>query len=120
VGPRGGGTVLQATIAHIDEGDVSKLRSWLVSLADRRSELRESYRRHGTRHELFLLIRTRPQPILLLLAEVENDEEAASSFLRSNLPIDVEFKTLVQEISPEEAEVELLYDSAVYVGTVPS
>jgi hypothetical protein len=112
--------VLQATIARIDEDDVSKLRSWLASLSDRRSELRESYRRHGTRHELFLLIRTLPLPILVLVAEVENDEEAASSFLRSNLPIDVEFKTLVQEISPEEAEVELLYDSKAYVGAARS
>jgi len=108
--------MLQATIAQIDDDDVSKLRRWLGSLSERRGELRESYRQHGTRHELFLLIRTRPRPILVLIAEVENDEVAASSFLRSNLPIDVEFKRLVQEISPDEADVELLYDSSAWVG----
>jgi len=108
--------MLQATIAQIDDDDVSKLRGWLASLSERRAELRESYRQHGTRHELFLLIRTRPRPILVLIAEVEDDAAAASSFLRSNLPIDVEFKRLVREISPDQADVELLYDSSVWVG----
>lgn len=106
--------MLQATIARIDEEDVAELRRWLASLGSRRRELAESYRTHGTRHELFLLIRTSPRPILVLVAEVEDDAAATRSFLRSNLPIDVEFKALVQEISPETAEVELLYDSSVY------
>ncbi len=108
--------MLQATIGRIDHDDVSELRDWLASLSARRAELQESYRTHGTRHELFLLIRTRQRPILVVVAEVEDDEQAKESFLRSNLPIDVEFKTLVQQISPEEAEVELLYDSSLYVG----
>jgi hypothetical protein len=107
--------VLQATIARVDEEDVSELRGWLASLSVRRKELRESYRTHGTRHELFLLIRA-PEPILVIVAEVDDDQLAAGSFLRSNLPIDVEFKQLVQSMSPELAEVELLYDSSEFVG----
>jgi hypothetical protein len=110
--------VLQVKIARIDDDDVSELRTWLASLIARRDELRESYQTHGTRQELFLLIRTRLIPILVFVAEVENEERAAESFLRSNLPIDVEFKTLFQEISPEEAEVELLYDSLTYAGVL--
>jgi hypothetical protein len=107
--------MLQATVARIDEEDVARLRTWLESLRERRKELQESYRQQGTHHELFLLIRTRHLPILVLVAEVDDVEQATKSFLRSNLPIDVEFKSLVQEISPEEAEVELLYDSSTYV-----
>ena len=112
--------MLQATVARIDEEDVSELREWLGSLSARRAELQESYRIHGPRHELFLLIRTRHLPILVVIAEVEDDEQAKESFLRSKLPIDVEFKTLVQQISPEEAEVELLYDSSRYAGGMPA
>jgi hypothetical protein len=108
--------MLQATIGQIGEDDVSELRRWLAILGSRRDELRESYDKHGTRHELFLLIHTHPRPILVIVAEVADDEQATDSFLRSNLPIDVEFKTLVQEISPEAAEVELLYDSSTYFG----
>ncbi len=110
--------MLQTTIARVNEEDVPRLRSWLSSLSSRTDELRESYRQQGTRHELFFLVRTRRAPILVLVAEVESDEHATRSFLHSELPIDVEFKALFQRISPEEAEVELLYDSTRFVEIV--
>ena len=109
--------MLQTTIARVDEEEVPQLRSWLASLSSRRDELRESYRQQGTRHELFFLVRTRRMPILVLISEVDDVEQATRSFLASELPIDVEFKALFQQISPEEAEVELLYDSTRYVDT---
>lgn len=108
--------MLQLMAARIEEAQVETLRSWIDSLQVRRTELRESYDRHGTRHELFLLVHLRRQPLLVIVAEVENDEHAARSFLRSNLPIDLEFKALFQEMSPQEAEIELLYDSSIYTG----
>jgi hypothetical protein len=107
--------MLQTTFARIDEEDVPRLRSWLSLLSSRRDELRESYQQQGTRHELFFLVRIRRLPILLLIAEVDDTERATRSFLQSELPIDVEFKALFHEISPGEAEVELLYDSSNYV-----
>lgn len=109
--------MLITTIARVDEEDVPRLRSWLADLDARRGELRESYRQQGTRHELFFLIRTREEPLLVLISEVADVEQATRSFLVSNLPLDLEFKTLVQEMQPEQADVELLYDSANYVGT---
>jgi hypothetical protein len=108
--------MLQTTIARVDEKDVPQLRSWLASLSSRREELRESYRQQGTRHELFFLVRTRRTPILVLISEVDDVEHATRSFLESELPIDVEFKSLFQQISPEEADAELLYDSANTLG----
>lgn len=112
--------MLNTTIARVDEEDVPILREWLSSLATRRDELRESYRTQGTRHEQFFLVRTRRTPILVLISELENVEEGTRTFLASELPIDVEFKSLYQEISPEEAEVELLYDSTQYLGDSPA
>lgn len=108
--------MLHTTIARVEEEDVPRLRSWLATLGSRRSELRESYHTQGTRHELFFLVRTRREPILVLISEVDDVEQATRSFFQSQLPIDVEFKTLFQELSPEEAEFELLYDSAHFVG----
>jgi 2-phosphoglycerate kinase len=110
--------MLYTRIAHLENDDVERLRSWLASLSARVDELRQSYRDEGTRHELFFLIRTRRRPILVLISEVEDVEQATRSFLASQLPIDVEFKSLIQESSLAEAEVELLYDSAAYLGTV--
>lgn len=108
--------MLQATIARIDEDDVGILRRWLADLRARPDELRESYRTHGTRHELFLLVRSGDAPILLLIAEVEDDERASDSFLRSELPIDVDFKKLIQGFEPQDAEVEMLYDSSLLLA----
>lgn len=107
--------MLYTTIARVDEEDVPRLRSWLAGLSSRRDELRESYRQQGTHHELFFLVRTRRSPLLVLVSEVDDAERAVRSFLRSELPIDVEFKAMFQEISSQEAEVELLYDSAEHV-----
>lgn len=107
--------MLLTTIARVEEEQMPRLRSWLASLASRRGELRESYKLQGTRHEQFFLIRTRGLPVLVLISEVDDVDRATSSFLRSNLPIDVEFKSLVQEISPGEVDLELLYDSATYL-----
>jgi hypothetical protein len=108
--------VLHATFARVAEEDVARLRSWLDSLSARRSELRESYRQQGTQHELFFLIRAPDTPILVLISQVENIEHASSSFLRSNLPLDLEFKTLVKEMSQSIAGVELLYDSSQHLA----
>ncbi len=107
--------MLNAVFARVEEDDIPRLRAWLASLSDREDELRESYRRQGTRHELFFLVRTAQAPLLVLISEVRNLERAAASFLRSNLPLDLEFKSLVQEISQLESDVELLYDSSKHV-----
>lgn len=112
--------MLHARIARIDPADVPRLRSWLAELGERRAELAQSYRTHGTRHELFLLVRTAREPLLVVIAETESNEAAAESFLHSQLPIDREFKSLVQEISYEEAEVELLYDSSRLIPVGPA
>jgi len=112
--------MLHTTIARIDEADVPRLREWLKSLAARREELRESYRTQGTRHEQFFIVHTRRMPLLVLISELENVEDGTKTFLASELPIDVEFKTLYQQISHEESDVELLYDSARYLGDAPT
>jgi Tfp pilus assembly protein PilO len=107
--------LLNATFAHVAENDIPRLRSWLASLSGRRDELRKSYQRQGTRHELFFLIRTQLGGLLVLISEIEDIERATSSFLLSNLPLDVEFKNLIQEISRLAPGVELLYDSSDHV-----
>ena len=108
--------MLHTKIARIDEEDVPRLREWLGSLSSRREELRESYRTQGTRHELFFLVQTRRSPLLILITELDDVARGTESFLRSELPLDVEFKTLFQDLEPEEAEVELIYDSATHFG----
>ena len=108
--------MLIARFARIDHRQLARLRRWLFSLDGRREELRDSYRRHQTRHELFFVVGQAPSLLLVLLSEVESIEQASASFLRSNLPIDVEFKSLVQEIANPELGVELVYDSRRFLA----
>ena len=111
--------MLNATFARVSEEDLPRLRSWLAGLDARRDELAESYRREGTRHELFFVIRASPDPIVVLISEVADLEHAVSSFLRSNQPLDLEFKSLVMDIAENESDVELLFDSARVLGSPP-
>jgi len=111
--------LLNASFAAIQETDVPVIREWLASLAERRDELRESYRNQGTRHELFFLVRA-PDPVLVLISELDDVEQGSVTFLRSRLPLDLEFKSLVQTVSNGEMLVaELLFDSATLVEAQP-
>lgn len=107
--------MLNASFAAIDEADLPVIRAWLASLGERRDELRESYRRQGTRHELFFLVRA-PNPVLVLISELDDVEEGSDTFLRSRMPLDLEFKSLMQDVSDGEMMLaELLFDSATLV-----
>lgn len=108
--------MLNASFAAIEEKDVPVIRAWLASLAERREELRESYRQQGTRHELFFVVRA-PDPVLVLISELDDVEQGSVTFLGSRLPLDLEFKSLVQTVSNGEMLVgELLFDSASLLG----
>jgi len=61
--------MLNATFARVSEEDLPRLRSWLAGLDARRDELAESYRREGTRHELFF------KSLVMDIAENESDVE---------------------------------------------
>jgi hypothetical protein len=112
--------MLYATFTRIRQEGAVRLRDWLGGLSSRREELRESYRQQGTRYELFYLIEGSDGPVLVTMTEFEDLEQARASFLASQLPIDREFKALMQEISRGHPPVELLYDSSVRPGLAAS
>ena len=109
--------MLNTTFARIDEADVPRMRQWLESLHARREELQASYERQGTRHELFFLVRTDDSVVLVLISELADLEQGTESFLRSDFPLDVEFKILVQSLTWFDEGVELLYDSSKFVDS---
>ncbi|MDJ0868143.1 MAG: DUF6176 family protein [Myxococcota bacterium] len=104
--------MLNATFVRIRRQDVARLRAWLAELPARRTELAEAYRLEGTRHELFFLVEGESGPVLVLLSELADRERGRASFLRSRLPIDLEFKELIGAIEDGDVAAELLYDSA--------
>lgn len=106
--------MIRMTFVRVSRDAVPRLRAWLDGLAGRRQELAESYRRQHTQHECFYLLggddRDR-DPLLVISSESWDLEAGATEFLGSELGIDVEFKTLVQEIGVIDPDVEVLFDS---------
>ncbi|MBW2292554.1 MAG: hypothetical protein JRG94_09605 [Deltaproteobacteria bacterium] len=105
--------MLNVTFVQINETEVPRLRAWLDTLSSRTAELAESYRLQHTRQELFYLIEGREHPTLVIVSESADLQAGAKEFLSSELSIDVEFKTLIQDISIADPAVELVYDSTL-------
>jgi hypothetical protein len=103
--------VINLTFVRIAEADVPRVRAWLAGLEDRAAELAESYRCEHTRQELFYLIDGREDPILVIAAESGDPKAGAQTFLGSKLPIDAEFKAMIQEVGTVLSGAELLFDS---------
>lgn len=109
--------MIHVTFARVRGDDVPRLRAWLEALPARRAELAEAYAREGTRHELFYLVETgSASALLVLVSELEDTARGSESFLRSQLPLDVEFKQLIQDVARGEPRVEPLFDSADVLG----
>jgi hypothetical protein len=103
--------LIHVTFVRIARDQVPRLRAWLAGLVDRRNELAESYRRQHTRRELFHLVEGSDGPLLVITSESDDLRAGTEEFLNSELAIDVEFKTLIQEIGEGESGVEKVYDS---------
>ena len=108
--------MLHVTFVRISEEGASRLRSWLASLGSRRAELAESYRRQNTRHERFYLLPGEDGPTLVVVSESSNFDEGAREFLRSEHPIDREFKQIIQDGQGRELDAERVYDSRDFVS----
>lgn len=103
--------LIKMTFIRVSKEKVPRLRAWLDALATRRQELAESYRRQHTQHERFFLVDGEGTPLLVIASESWDLQAGATEFLGSGLGIDVEFKTLIQEIGVIDPDVELLFDS---------
>lgn len=105
--------MLNVTFVQITESEVPRLRAWLDTLSSRKAELAESYRLQHTRQEFFYLIEGREHPMLVIASESADLQSGAKEFLTSELAIDVEFKTLIQDIAVMDPAIELVYDSTI-------
>lgn len=109
--------MLNATFLRVREDGVPRLRAWLDGLAARRGELQATYRAEGTRHEQFFLLRDGEGPVLVLVTELHDRDTGGRTFLGSDMPLAVEFKRMIQDVTAGPPPFELVYDSAHLPGT---
>lgn len=108
--------MLNTTFLRVREDGLPRLRAWLAGLPSRREALRETYEAEGTRHEQFFLLRDGDGPILVVVTELRDRREGGETFLRSDMPLAVEFKTIIQEVADGPLVCEKLYDSTLVAG----
>ncbi|MDX1649245.1 MAG: DUF6176 family protein [Myxococcota bacterium] len=104
--------MLNATFLRLREDAVPLLREWLDGLAVRSDELFATYDAEGTRHEQFFLLRDGVGPVLVLVTELHDRDSGSRTFLASDMPLAVEFKRIIQQVTDGPAPCELVFDSA--------
>ena len=104
--------MLNTTFLRVREENLPELRGWFGRLPARRKELLAVYAAEGTRSEQFFLLRGEDGPVLMIVTELEDRRRGGEAFLRSDVPLAVEFKRLIQATSDGPPRCEVLYDSA--------
>lgn len=106
--------MLEVRFIHVRQDRIARLRQWMAELAERGDEVRESYRREGVRHEHAFLLECGEGALLVYVMEVADPERARAAFAGSRLPIDLEHKRVIEEVSigpaPAESLLELCLD----------
>ena len=102
--------MLRVSIRKVREGEVERLRAWLVQLNRRRDEVLETFAQEGVRHEQAYLLDTGSGHVLVYAMELEDEEKARAAFAASTLPIDAEHREVIDRAVGEPAGAELLYD----------
>lgn len=87
---------LQCVRIPVRDGQTERVAAWIRSLNGRLEEVRDALEAEGIEAETVLLEPGDPDH-LLVLVRARDLVEANAAFLRSQAPVDVEFKALMQE-----------------------
>lgn len=92
---------------------VDRLRLWMAELEQSRDEVVKTFKQETVRHEQAYLLEHKDSPIFVYAIQVQDAEVGRKAFQESTLAIDLEHKQIMEELSLEPAEAELLYDVAL-------
>ena len=102
--------MIKLAIRRVKPGKESQLRGWMEQMNSRRSEVLETFRQEGVRHEQAYLLQTADGSILVYAMEAPDHGRAAAAFAQSALPIDLEHKRIMAEVLGDGVPSELLYE----------
>jgi hypothetical protein len=102
--------VLEVRFIRVRQDGVARLRQWMAELAERSDEVRETFRREGVRHERAFLLDHGGEALLVYAMESDDPERARAAFAQSTLPIDLEHKRVIEDVSAGAAPAEALAD----------
>jgi hypothetical protein len=102
--------MLKITLRRILPRKEARLRAWLRELGTRSAEVRETFAQESVRAEKAFIIECPDGAALLYVSEAESLERARSAYASSNLPIDVEHRSVIGECTGKQYDLDALYD----------
>jgi hypothetical protein len=102
--------VIHVDVTKLGPDKTGRLRSWLAEVQTRGEEARVTLANEGVRHERALLVDTPAGPLLIYVIECEDYDAAREAFAQSRLPIDLEHKQVMSEVSGDPVPAEVLLD----------
>jgi len=109
-----GPAMIRIAIEKVKSDQVQALREWMSELMRRQSEVHETFRQEGVRHEQAHLVETSDGFFLIYAMQADDHEKARSAFRNSALPIDIEYKHVMDRVLEGKVPSELLYDCSVF------
>jgi len=102
--------VLRVHFLKVREDRVERLRWWMAQLNQRQEEVSQTFAQETVRHEIAYLLEARDGPMLVYIVEANDVEQASRAYQSSTLPIDLEHRQVMQDVSAGPAAVEMLYE----------
>jgi hypothetical protein len=102
--------MLEVVFRRVRKDEVDRLRRWMAELGRRAEEVRETFRQETVRHEVAYLLQAADGPVLVYAIEAEDPALGHRVAASSDLPIDVEHRTVMASVLAGPAEVEKLYE----------
>jgi hypothetical protein len=102
--------MIRLAVYRVRPDKLDRLKAWLIEVAQRPDEVRESFTEAGITHEQAHLIVTADGPMLIAAVEQTDGEAVSESSRRSTLPLNVEHEAVMAEVLDGVVETTVLLD----------
>ena len=102
--------MIRLGVYRVRPDKLDRLKAWLIEVAQRTDEVRESFAEGGISHEQAHLIVTANGPMLVAAVEHTDREAVSENSRRSTLPLNVEHEAVMAEVLDGVVETTKLLD----------
>jgi hypothetical protein len=102
--------MIHLTFYQVRPGELARLQAWLAEAGQRADEVRETYYQEGIHHEQAYFLESKDGHVLVYAVECADYEAAREAFLKSALPIDVEHKRIMPQLTDGVLELKPALD----------
>lgn len=102
--------MIHMRFARVHPDKVDRLKAWFAEAESRADEVRETFVNEGVRHEQGYLLETVDGPVLVYAIETDDYEAALEAFRTSEIPIDVQHREIMPQLTDGTLDLEPVID----------